>query len=168
MGSEMCIRDSSMIYPRLLLARELLHPDGVILISIDDNEQASLRKICDEVFGGYNFIAQIVWEKVHTRKNSAINFSSSHEYILCYAKTRRNNINDREGFLRNLLPREQTCPQLKQHPPHSPPPSISVKAIKIIFQKQAWRPILHVTIDAGKLTISSTHRTSQNLEQSER
>lgn len=98
----------SMIYPRLLLARELLHPDGVILISIDDNEQASLRKICDEVFGGYNFIAQIVWEKVHTRKNSAINFSSSHEYILCYAKTRRNNINDREGFLRNLLPREQT------------------------------------------------------------
>ena len=67
-----------------------------------------MKKICDEVFGAHNFITQIVWEKVHTRKNSAINFSSSHEYILCYAKIKRNNSRDEVGFRRNLLPRDNT------------------------------------------------------------
>lgn len=98
----------SMIYSRLLLARNLLTDDGVIFISIDDNEQENLKKCCDEVFGARNFIAQIAWEKVHTRKNSAINFSSSHEYILCYAKVRRNYSGDTVGFKRNLLPRDNT------------------------------------------------------------
>lgn len=98
----------NMIYPRLKLAKDLLSDEGVIFISIDDNEQDNLKKICDEVFGERNFIAEIVWEKVHTRKNSAINFSSSHEYILCYAKIKRNNNNDKFGFNRNLLPREDT------------------------------------------------------------
>lgn len=98
----------SMIYSRLMLARNLLTDDGVIFISIDDHEVKNLKNICDEIFGANNFIAQIVWEKVHTRKNSAINFSSSHEYILCYAKYRRNSSSDTEGFKRNLLPRENT------------------------------------------------------------
>ena len=98
----------SMIYSRLMLARNLLTEDGVIFISIDDNEQENLKKCCDEVFGAHNFIAQIAWEKVHTRKNSAINFSSSHEYILCYAKVRRNYSGDTVGFKRNLLPRDNT------------------------------------------------------------
>mgnify|MGYP002227901996 FL=1 len=75
-----------MIYSRLLLARNLLSDDGVIFISIDDNEQENLKKCCDEIYGEHNFITQIAWEKVHTRKNSAINFSSSHEYILCTPK----------------------------------------------------------------------------------
>jgi len=96
----------NMIYPRLKLAKDLLTDDGVIFISIDDNEVQNLRKVCDEIFGGRNFITQIVWEKVHTRKNSAINFSSSHEYILCYAKRKRKSKQEREGFKRNLLPRE--------------------------------------------------------------
>ena len=98
----------NMMYPRLKLAKDLLTDDGVIFISIDDNEQENLRKICDEVLGEKNFIAQIIWEKVHTRKNSAINFSSSHEYIMCYAKIKRSNSNDIVGFKRNLLPRENT------------------------------------------------------------
>lgn len=98
----------SMIYSRLMLARNLLTDDGVIFISIDDNEQENLKKCCDEVFGAHNFITQIAWEKVHTRKNSAINFSSSHEYILCYAKIRRNYSGDTVGFKRNLLPRDNT------------------------------------------------------------
>lgn len=98
----------SMIYSRLILARNMLSDDGVIFISIDDNEQENMKKICDEVFGAHNFITQIVWEKVHTRKNSAINFSSSHEYILCYAKIKRNNSRDEVGFRRNLLPRDNT------------------------------------------------------------
>ena len=96
----------NMIYPRLKLAKDLLTDDGVIFISIDDNEVQNLRKVCDEIFGGRNFITQIVWEKVHTRKNSAINFSSSHEYILCYAKRKRKSKQERDGFKRNLLPRE--------------------------------------------------------------
>lgn len=98
----------NMIYPRLRLAKDLLTEDGVIFISIDDNEQENLKKCCDEVFGAHNFITQIVWEKVHTRKNSAINFSSSHEYILCYAKVRRSYSSDMVGFKRNLLPRDNT------------------------------------------------------------
>ena len=97
-----------MIYPRLKIAKDLLTDDGVIFISIDDNEVENLKKCCDEILGGNNFITQIVWEKVHTRKNSAINFSSSHEYILCYAKRKRTSSTDKEGFKRNLLPRENT------------------------------------------------------------
>ena len=96
----------NMIYPRIKLAKNLLADNGVIFISIDDNEVSNLKKECDEIFGEHNFIAEIAWEKVHTRKNSAINFSSSHEYILCYAKIKRNNSNDTVGFARNLLPRE--------------------------------------------------------------
>ena len=98
----------NMIFPRLKVAKDLLSENGVIFISIDDNEQENLKKCCDEIFGEHNFVCQIVWEKVHTRKNSAINFSTSTEYILCYAKVRRNNSNDTVGFVRNLLPRENT------------------------------------------------------------
>ncbi len=98
----------SMMYSRLMLARNLLSDNGVIFVSIDDSEQENLKKVCDEIFGAHNFIAQVIWEKVHTRKNSAINFSSSHEYILCYAKIRRNYSNDIVGFKRNLLPRDNT------------------------------------------------------------
>lgn len=97
-----------MMYPRLKLLHKLLSDKGAIFISIDDNEQANLKLICDEIFGKNNFITQIVWEKVHTRKNSAINFSSSHEYVLVYAKIKRNNSSETQGFKRNLLPREDT------------------------------------------------------------
>ena len=75
----------SMIYPRLRLARELLSDDGAILVSIDDNEQATLKKILDEIFGESNFLATLIWEK--TRKNDARYFSNGHEYILVYGKS---------------------------------------------------------------------------------
>jgi adenine-specific DNA-methyltransferase len=74
----------SMIYPRLTLAKRLLSSEGLILISIDDAEQASLRRVCDQVFGEQNFVAQLVWEK--GRKNDAKYFSVGHEYMLIYAK----------------------------------------------------------------------------------
>jgi len=76
----------SMIYPRLRLAKRFLARDGVILVSIDDAEQASLRRIMDEVFGEQNFIAQLVWEK--GRKNDAKFFSMGHEYVMVYAKSK--------------------------------------------------------------------------------
>lgn len=75
----------SMIYPRLLLARDLLSSDGAIFISIDDNESANLRKICDEVFGAGNFLASFVWEKKYTRANDAHFYSTNHDFIVAYA-----------------------------------------------------------------------------------
>ncbi len=77
----------SMIYSRLLLARNLLTTDGVIFISIDDHEQENLKKIADEVFGASNFIAQVVWERAFSPVNLKKHFSESHDYILCYAKS---------------------------------------------------------------------------------
>ena len=77
----------SMIYARLLVARDLLRHDGVIFISIDDNEQANLRKICDEVFGERNFVAQLVWERAFAPKNDAKYVSASHDYVLMYARS---------------------------------------------------------------------------------
>ena len=77
----------SMIYPRLVLARNLLADDGVIFISIDDNEQANLKKICDEVFGEKNFIAKINWKGRGGRQDSKY-FAIVHEYILIFVKNR--------------------------------------------------------------------------------
>ena len=76
----------NMIYPRLKVARDLLTEDGVIFISIDDNEVENLRKVCDEVFGECNFIAILVWERAFSPKNDAKYISNSHDYILMYTK----------------------------------------------------------------------------------
>ena len=78
----------SMMYSRLKVARYLLRDDGVIFISIDDNEVHNLRKICDEVFGADNFVAQMVWAA--GRKNDSRFVSVSHEYIVTYAKSLEN------------------------------------------------------------------------------
>ncbi|SFV58847.1 Type III restriction-modification system methylation subunit [hydrothermal vent metagenome] len=76
----------TFMYPRLYVARELLREDGVIFISIDDNEVAQLKLLCDEVFGEENFVANFIWKK-RTGSNDAKNLvSSDHEYILCYSK----------------------------------------------------------------------------------
>lgn len=75
----------SFMYPRLLLAKDLLRDDGVIFISIDDNEQAQLKLLCDEVFQPENFITCLTWEK--GRKNDAKFFSNGHEFMLVYAKS---------------------------------------------------------------------------------
>ena len=74
-----------MIYSRLLVARNLLRPDGVVFISIDDHEIHHLRKICDEVFGEKNFVANIVWQK-RTSPDARCNLGAAHDYILVYAK----------------------------------------------------------------------------------
>ncbi len=76
----------NMMYPRLKVARDLLTEDGVIFISIDDNEQDNLKEVCCEIFGGRNFIAQLVWERAFSPKNDARFVSNSHDYILMFAK----------------------------------------------------------------------------------
>lgn len=78
----------SMIYPRLAIARSLLTEDGIIFISIDDNEQRNLKNICDEIFGENNFISQVIWERAFAPINLKKHFSLSHDYILCYSKNK--------------------------------------------------------------------------------
>ena len=89
-----------MMYPRLKLLQRLLADDGAIFISIDDSEYASLKLICDEIFGYINFVDTIIWQKIYTIKNSAQHFSGMHDYIIVYAK-------DKSKFHRNLLPRTE-------------------------------------------------------------
>ncbi len=78
----------SMMYPRLYLARNLLREDGVILVSIDDNEQAALKLVLDEIFGSENFVGQIVIQTA--TDNNPTQIATEHEYILCYCKSIRN------------------------------------------------------------------------------
>lgn len=76
----------NMMYPRLKLARNILKDDGVIFISIDDNEVANLRKLCDEIFGEDNFVGQLVWKKKYIGGKHAKHFVDLHEYVLVYSK----------------------------------------------------------------------------------
>ena len=103
----------SMIYSRLLVARTLLANDGVIFISIDDNEVHHLRKICDEVFGARNFLAQVVWERAYAPINLMKHFSPSHDYILCYAK-------DTELAICNGIPRSEEADARYSNPDNDP------------------------------------------------
>ena len=79
----------NMMLPRLKLARHLLRDDGVIFISIDDSEQANLRKLCDEVFGEENFISSVIWSRKRGKDNSAKFLSRNHEYLFAYSKNIR-------------------------------------------------------------------------------
>lgn len=92
-----------MMYPRLKLLHKLLAKDGAIFISIDDNEQAHLKLLCDEIFGSGNFINNIIWQKKYSPQNDAKFFSDMHDFVMCYAKNKNNN--DEIGWKRNLLPR---------------------------------------------------------------
>jgi adenine-specific DNA-methyltransferase len=103
----------SMMYPRLKLARNLLTQDGVIFISIDDNEVENLRKICDEVFGEVNFVSTVVWEKIHSTKNDAKYLSENSEYILLYSKSI-------ENCSINLLPRTAEMNDRYKNPDNDP------------------------------------------------
>ena len=103
----------NMIYPRLKVARDLLSDDGVIFISIDDNEVENLRKVCDEIFGQSNFIAQLIWERAFSPKNDAKFISNSHDYILMYSK----NI---EAFSIGRLPRTEEANARYSNPDNDP------------------------------------------------
>ena len=76
----------NMIYPRLMVARDLLSDDGVIFISIDDNEQENLKKLCNEVFGESNYVCPFIWEKTQHFGRQKLNNYCNNDYILCYAK----------------------------------------------------------------------------------
>ena len=89
-----------MMYPRLVLLRELLHEEGSFWMSIDDNEIHHARSILDDIFGDNHFITTISWQKIYTVKNSARHLSEMHDYIIVYAK-------NKNVWKRNLLPRTE-------------------------------------------------------------
>ena len=97
----------NMMYPRLKLARNLLKDDGVIFISIDDNEQANLKKICDEIFGENNYIGTIVWQTA--TDNNPTQISIEHEYIICYSKKK----DSQPKWLVNSIKAEKIIAQYK-------------------------------------------------------
>lgn len=103
----------SMIYSRLMLARNLLTEDGLLFVSIDDNENATMRELLDETLGSGNFVACIVWQKIHSIKNDAKYFSENHEYALVYAK----NI---DSIKLNLLPRTEEMNARYKNPDKDP------------------------------------------------
>lgn len=115
----------NMIYPRLKVARDLLTDDGVIFISIDENEITNMRKISDEVFGEQNFVSTVIWERAFAPKNDAKYFSDSHDYIVVYAKSLNN-------FSIGKLPRTEEANARYKNPDNDPrgpwtPDNLTVK-----------------------------------------
>ena len=102
-----------MMYPRLKLLHKLLADDGAIFISIDDNEQANLKLICDEIFGVGNFINNVIWQKKFSPQNDARYFSDNHDFMVCYAKHKNN-------WERKLLPRTEEQNSRYTNPDNDP------------------------------------------------
>lgn len=103
----------SLLYPRLELLRELLSEEGSIWITIDDNESHYLKVVCDEIFGRSNFVANCIWQKVYTIKNSAKYFSEMHDHCLVYAKNKPN-------WHINSLPRTDKQNKAYKNPDNDP------------------------------------------------
>ena len=102
-----------MMYARLKLLHKLLADDGAIFISIDDNEQANLKLLCDEIFGIRNFVNNIIWQKKYSPQNDARYLSDMHDFILCYAKSK-------DKWERNLLPRTEEQNKRYKNPDNDP------------------------------------------------
>lgn len=102
-----------MMYPRLVLLKQFLREDGVIFVSIDDNEVATLRLLMDEVFGSKNFVATVLWQKVYSPKNSARHLSEDHDYIVIYAAKA-------DTWKLNLLPRTEEQNAAYKNPDKDP------------------------------------------------
>ncbi len=102
-----------MMYPRLVLLREMLQEDGSLWMSIDDNEIQHARNILDEIFGFQNFVATVIWEKSYAAKSSAKYLSDRHEYVIVFTK-------NKAKWNRNLLPRTEEQDQLYKNPDNDP------------------------------------------------
>ncbi len=118
----------TFMYPRLALARDLLRDDGVIFISIDDNEQANLKRLCDEVFGEGNFVANIAWKRKKEISNDSGNIAIQGEYILIYAKS--------QNTILNLEPLSKEYIKQSYNEPNEE------------FSEDKWRPV-PLTVSKG-------------------
>ncbi|MFK7805435.1 MAG: site-specific DNA-methyltransferase [Anaerolineae bacterium] len=103
----------NMIYPRLILAHQLLREDGVMFVSIDDREVHRLRMVLDEIFGVENFVSTIIWEKKYAPQNDARWLSENHDYVLLYAK-------NKQVWRPNLLPRTDAANARFKNPDNDP------------------------------------------------
>ena len=103
-----------MMWPRLHLLRDLLADDGVIFVSIDDNEQHHLRMLMDEIFGEESFVTNIIWQKKYAPANDAKYFSDNHDFVLCYAKNSWNS-STQTGWRRRLLARTEKQDRSYRH-----------------------------------------------------
>jgi len=108
-----------MMTPRLKLLRELLSEDGVIFVSIDDNEQHHLRNLMNEIFDETNFITNVIWQKKFSPQNDAKYFSDNHDFILVYAK-HKNTSDEETGWVRKLLPRTEEMEERYSNPDNDP------------------------------------------------
>lgn len=159
----------NMIYPRLKLAKDLLTDDGVIFISIDDNEITSLKQLCSEVFGELNFQAQITWKRKRGKDNSTNGFSRLHEYLLVYSKSIL--------FHPNRLPMEQERIKAYSNPDNDlkgayvlqpawasgmkKGPIYEVELGKTKFKERMWLYSKETLLNAwkdGRLSIKGTHK----------
>ena len=102
-----------MMYPRLKFLHRLLADDGVIFVSIDDNEQATLKLVMDEIFGAGNFVSSIIWEKRYSPQNAVKWFSESHDFLIVYAKSK-------ENWYPNLLERSDEMNARYRNPDNDP------------------------------------------------
>jgi len=110
----------SFMDKRLRLAKTLLKETGAIFITIDDDEQAHLKLLCDEIFSPDNFIAQVCWQKKYSPQNDATYFSDMHDFILVYAKQAKKKKTDEYGFNLNLLPRTEQQDNRYSNPDNDP------------------------------------------------
>lgn len=124
----------NMMYPRLYLARNLLRDDGAIFITIDDTECSNLRRLCDEIFGEENFVANICWQKVYSPANDKRGIDAMHDYVLCYQRS--------EAFAVNLLPRTSKQDDAYTNPDSDPRgPWKAVDATRAEHRDYAYYPI---------------------------
>jgi adenine-specific DNA-methyltransferase len=110
----------NMMYPRLRLAKTLLSDQGVIFISIDDNEIHNLRSIMDEVFGAENFLANVVWQKKYAPSNDTVDFSYTHDYIMAYARQRPYTETGRQARTLGRVERTEEQNKLYKNPDNDP------------------------------------------------
>ena len=154
----------NMIYPRLRLAKDLLSDDGVIFISIDENEIENLKKVCDEIFGKQNFVGSVIWERAFAPKNDAKYFSDSHDYIVVYAK----NLID---FKIGKLPRTEEANARYKNPDNDPrgpwtSGDLSVKTYSAAYDYPITTPngtIVHPT--NGRCWFTSKERMNKLIEE---
>ena len=128
----------NMIYPRLKVAKDLLSEDGVIFISMDENEIDNLEKVGNEIFGEHNLVGKVIWERAFAPKNDAKYLSDSHDYIIAYAR----NIN---SFSIGLLPRTDEANARYKNPDNDPrgpwtPDNMTVKTYSASYDYEITTP----------------------------
>ena len=140
----------NMMYPRLKVAKDLLSDDGVIFISIDENEIENLKKICDEIYGAQNFVSSIIWERAFSPKNDAKYLSDSHDYIVLYAK-------DLASFSIGKLPRTAEMNARYKNPDNDPKGSWSSGDLTAKTYSAAYD--YPITTPSGKIVYPTNGRS---------